>query len=205
MKKDQRFSTILEVRMLEPIVIFLIGAAGTGKSTIGKLIASEYDFCYLDKDIVCNKFTGLLLESKGYSPYERDNCAFYSEVVMDIEYQTLLDIANDNLKLGRSVVLDAPFLSYFSKRNYVNELSEKYDWKNIKLLVLQVIIDFSVLKERLQARALDRDTWKFANWDAFVQSIQEKQCLWEDIEIKQFDNSPITVDMKRLYHALPFK
>lgn len=189
----------------QPIVIFLIGAAGTGKSTIGKLIASEFNFCYLDKDIVCNKLTGLLLESKGYSPYERDNCAFYSEVVMDIEYQTLLDIADDNLKLGRSVVLDAPFLSYFSKRNYINELSEKYDWKNIKLLVLQVTIDFSVLKERLHARALDRDTWKFANWDAFVQSIQEKQCLWEAIEIIQIDNSPITVDMKRLYQTLPFK
>jgi predicted kinase len=190
---------------LEPIVIFLIGAAGSGKSTIGKLIASEYNFCYLDKDIVCNKFTGLLLESKGYSSHEREDCAFYSEVVMDIEYQTLLDIANDNLKLGRSVVLDAPFFSYFSKSNYINEISKKYDWYNVKPLVLQVTIDFSVLKERLQARALDRDAWKFANWDAFVQSIQEKQCLWEDIEIKQIDNSPIKVDMQRFYQLLPFK
>jgi predicted kinase len=184
---------------LEPTVIFLIGAAASGKSTIGKLIASEYNFCYLDKDIVCNKFTGLLLESKGYSPHERDGNAFYSDVVMDLEYQTLLDIANDNLQLGKSVVLDAPFLGYFSKKDYIHQLKEKYDWQHVKPLVLQVTIDFSVLKERMQARALDRDTWKFANWDTFVQSIQEKQCLWENIEIKQFDNSPITVDMERLH------
>ncbi|WP_372814469.1 AAA family ATPase [Paenibacillus sp.] len=189
---------------MEPTVIFLIGPAGSGKSTIGKLISSKYNCCYLDKDVVCNKLTGLILESNGYSPHERDGCTFYSDVVMDLEYQTLLDIANDNLQLGRSVVLDAPFLGYFSNRNYIHELKEKYDWQNVKPLVLQVTVDFSVLKERMQARALERDAWKFSNWDTFIQSIQEKQCLWEGIEILQFDNSSATVDLDKLYHLLPF-
>jgi predicted kinase len=189
---------------LQPVVIFLIGPAGSGKSTIGKWIASKYRFCYLDKDMVCNKFTGLLLESNGYSPHERDGCPFYSDVVMDLEYQTLLDIANDNLKLGTSVILDAPFLGYFSNRNYIQELIEKYGWQNVKPFVLQVTVDFSVLKERLSARALDRDAWKLSNWDAYVQSIQEKQCLWEGVEIVQFDNSPDTVDLNKLDQMLPF-
>lgn len=190
---------------MKPNVIFLIGTAGSGKSTIGKLIASECNFCYLDKDIVCNKFTGILLESNGYSPHERDGCTFYSDVVMELEYQTLLDIANDNLKLNRSVVLDAPFLGYFSNRNYIHELKEKYDWQIVKPLVLQVTVDFSILKERMQTRALERDAWKFNNWDAFIQGIQEKQCLWEGIDILQFDNSFATVDLDKLYQTLPFK
>ncbi|MDD9267140.1 AAA family ATPase [Paenibacillus sp. GCM10023248] len=187
---------------MDPTVIFLIGAAGTGKSTIGKRIASELQCCYLDKDTVCNKFTGLLLETQGYSPYERDNCAFYREVVMDIEYQALLDIADDNLKLGRSVVLDAPFLGYFSNKDYVKELSRQYDWHHIKRLALQVRIDIPVLKERLQARGLERDQWKLANWEAFVQSIQEKECLWEDIEMKRVDNSSIPIDRAGLMRVL---
>jgi predicted kinase len=177
----------------------LIGAAASGKSTIGKLIASKYDFCYLDKDVVCNKFTGLLLESKGYSSHERDGNDFYSDVVMDLEYQTLLDIANDNLQLGRSVILDAPFLSYFSNTYYVNQLREQYQWQNVKPLVLQVTIDFSVLKDRMQDRSLDRDIWKFTNWNTYVQSIQEKQCLWRDVEMTTFDNSSPTVDTEKLY------
>lgn len=187
---------------MEPTVIFLIGAASSGKSSIGKLIASHYNFSYLDKDIICNKFTGVLLESKGYSPHERDGCSFYSDVVMDIEYQTLLGIANDNLQLGNSVVLDAPFLGYFSNKNYINELKDKYGWQNVKTMVLHVTIDFSVLKERMKERALERDTWKFANWDSFVQSIKEKQCLWEDIEVKQYDNSSNTIDHERLFETL---
>jgi predicted kinase len=192
-----------EEHLMEPTVIFLIGAAGSGKSTIGKLIASEYHYCYLDKDIVCNKFTGLLLESKGFSPHDRDGNAFYNSVVMDLEYQTLLDIANDNLQLGRSVVLDAPFLGYFSNRNYIQELREKYDWNRVNPMVLQVMVDFEVLKERIRARALERDAWKLANWDTYVRSIEEKQCLWDDIEIKRIDNSQVTVDLDKLRQVLP--
>ncbi|OXM86474.1 AAA family ATPase [Paenibacillus rigui] len=190
---------------MEPTVIFLIGSAGSGKSTIGKLIASEYHFCYLDKDIVCNKFTGRLLESNGYSPHDRDGNAFYSDVVMGLEYQTLLDIANDNLQLGRSVVLDAPFLGYFANKDYIRQLKETYGWTHVKPLVVQVTIDFDVLKERMQARGLERDAWKFDNWDAFVQGIKEKQCLWEDIEIIQLDNSPAVVDIEKLRQTLPFE
>jgi predicted kinase len=189
---------------LEPTVIFLIGAASSGKSTIGKLIASKYHFSYLDKDMICNNFTGQLLESKGYSPHERDGNDFYSNVVMDLEYQTLLDIANDNLQLGQSVILDAPFLAYFSDKQYIHHLKEKYHWTNVKSLVLQVTIDFSVLKERMQARELDRDIWKFDNWDTYVKSIKERKCLWEGVEMRQFDNSSPEIDEEKLYETLPF-
>lgn len=189
---------------MKPTVIFLIGAASSGKSTVGKLIASNYNFTYLDKDTVCNNFTGALLESNGYSPHERDDCDYYKNVVMDLEYQTLLDIANDNLWLGRSVILDAPFLGYFSNKNYINELRKKYDWSNVKAMVLQVTIDFSILKERMKARGLNRDTWKLANWDTYIQDIQAKQCLWENIEIKQFDNSSSPIDTEKLFQILQF-
>lgn len=189
---------------MEPTVIFLIGPAASGKSTIGKLIASTFHFCYLDKDTVVNKFTGRLLESNGYSPHERDGCAYYSDVVMDLEYQTLLDIANDNLQLGNSVVLDAPFLGYFSKKDYIDQVKATYNWQHVKPLVLEVTIDYSVLKERMLARGLERDAWKFANWDTYVQSIREKKCLWEHVDIRQFDNSAMTIDTEKLYRTLMF-
>lgn len=187
---------------MEPTVIFLIGPASSGKSTVGKLLSSHYNLGYLDKDVICNKFTGILLESNGYSRFDRDGCPFYSDVVMDLEYQTLLDIANDNLQLGNSVILDAPFIGYFSNKNYINELKEKYNWQYVNTMVLQVTIDYSVLKQRMEARANERDTWKLANWDTYVQSLQEKQCLWENIKITPFDNSNDTVDTEKLYQIL---
>ncbi|WP_338553650.1 AAA family ATPase [Paenibacillus sp. KS-LC4] len=187
---------------MEPKVIFLIGSAGSGKSTIGKWIAKEYNYCYLDKDVVCNTFTGALLTSKGYSPHDRDGCDFYSDVVMDLEYETLLNIANDNLMLGRSVVLDAPFLSYFSRVAYINELREKYGWNRVKALVLRVVVDFDILKGRMEARGLDRDVWKLEHWDTFVQGIKEKQCLWEDVAVREYDNSDEEINVEQLHFLL---
>jgi predicted kinase len=187
---------------LGPTLIFLIGAAASGKSTIGKIVAAEYNFCYLDKDIICNHFTGLLLESKGYSPNERDGCPFYGDVIMSIEYKTLLNIANDNLKLGKSVLLDAPFIGFFSNPHYIDELRKSYDWQDVTILVLQVSIDFDVLKKRMMARANERDKWKFDHWEAYVKSIQEKQCQWKNVEIRKFDNSDSSIDISSLHHTL---
>ncbi|WP_258166195.1 AAA family ATPase [Paenibacillus sp. PCH8] len=116
----------------------MIICAGSGKSTIGKKLAAEHHFGYLDKDVVCNTFTGKLLEAHGYSPHDRDVNAYYRDTVMDLEYETLLDVANDNLQLGRSIILDAPFGGYFHKSDYIDHLTAKYDWEAVTPVVLRV-------------------------------------------------------------------
>ncbi|WP_248930687.1 AAA family ATPase [Paenibacillus hamazuiensis] len=185
---------------MKPAVIFLIGSAGSGKSTAGKLLAAKYNLVYLDKDTVCNHFTGMLLQSNGYSPFDRDGCDFYQDTVMELEYRTLLDVANSNLELGLSVILDAPFIKYFSNKDYIVELKSRYGWEHVHPLVLQVTVDFPVLKERLRLRGLERDAWKLAHWDEYVQSVQEKQCLWDGIEIFRFDNSAAAPDEVNLHN-----
>jgi predicted kinase len=182
---------------LEPTILFLIGLPASGKSTIGKRIASEYNFCYLDKDIVCNHFTGMLLELKGASRHDREG-SFYNNVLMDLEYKTLLNIADDNLKLGKSVIVDAPFINYLSNSNYIEELRGIYDWRDVNIIVVSVNIDFAILKTRMIERSLDRDKWKLANWDAYLQSIQKKQCCWKNIRIIQFDNSYLSIDTQNI-------
>ncbi|WP_406542314.1 AAA family ATPase [Clostridium ljungdahlii] len=122
---------------MTPRAVFLVGPAGSGKSTVGKLIASHFQFAYLDKDVVCNKFTGKLLETQGISPDARDGCEFYQKRIMPMEYETLLQIAADNIKSGISVVLDAPFVGYFTDENYINKLKEKYSLENYVPLVLE--------------------------------------------------------------------
>ncbi|WP_411345977.1 AAA family ATPase [Paenibacillus sp. WLX1005] len=181
---------------MKSTVIFLIGSAGSGKSTIGKYIARTYGCTYLDKDIVCNTFTGALLEANGYSAHDRDGCDYYRDVVMPLEYRALLDIANDNVQLGHSVILDAPFLGYFAEREYVQELVEHYGWDqyDVRTLVLRVKVDFDVLRKRMQERNLERDQWKFDHWDEFVQGIQQKVCLWDQVEMIEFDNSGDVLD-----------
>lgn len=187
---------------MTPKVIFLVGSAGSGKSTVGKMIASHFQYCYLDKDLICNKFTGKLLETQKISPNERDGCDFYQNEIMSIEYETILDVAAENIENGMSVVIDAPFLSYFSDKEYIQKLKEKYNWEDSIPLVLEVTVDSEVLHQRIKERNIRRDDCKLANWDAFIDSLKFNKCLWEHVEIKQFDNSDENLDVNKLVNTI---
>jgi len=187
---------------MTPRVVFLVGAAGSGKSTVGKMIATHFNFAYLDKDVICNKFTGKLLETQGISPNERDGCNFYQTEIMPLEYETLLEIAADNVANGISVVLDAPFLGYFSDKEYIKKLKGKYSWEDSVPLVLEVTVNSKVLLKRIKQRNLDRDEWKLLNWNVFLNSLKSKKCLWNHVEIKQFDNSDQDINQDKLFTTI---
>ncbi|WPC39652.1 AAA family ATPase [Clostridium sp. JS66] len=187
---------------MTPKVIFLVGPAGSGKSSVGKIISSYFHLTYLDKDIVCNKFTGKLLETQGLSPNERDGCNFYQTEIMPLEYETLLEIADDNIKNGISVVLDAPFIGYFSDENYIEKLKKKYDWKDSIPIVLKVSVNSKILFKRIKDRNLERDEWKLKNWDPFIESLRSKKCLWKNITMIEFDNSKEDINPDDLFEIL---
>lgn len=184
-------------------VIFLIGAAGSGKSTVGQFLASTLHYCYLDKDVVSNRFTGALLQLKGYQPNERDECAFYKDKVMVLEYQTLLHLAGENLKLGNSVVLDAPFLSYFRDPDFVSRSIQQFGWgQAIKPIVLQVSVQPEILKQRIVSRNNERDKWKLDNWNQFISGIEQNKCLWQGVTYVNFDNSIAELDKAELLNRI---
>ncbi|MDR2113438.1 MAG: ATP-binding protein [Candidatus Accumulibacter sp.] len=184
-------------------MFFLIGAAGSGKSTVGKFVASRFHYCYLDKDVIANRFTGLLLQLKGYRPAEREQCKFYKNEVMDLEYETLLDIAGENLRLGNSVVLDAPFLSYFDDPDFVTNSMNEFGWgKGIRPTILEVFVQPEILKQRIVRRNNARDLWKLDHWEHFISGIGDNKCSWQGCDHIRFDNSPARFDETSLLARL---
>lgn len=184
--------------MDKPKLIFLIGTAGAGKSTVGKKLAATLKWCYLDKDVVANRFTGAMLVREGYGAQDRDQCAYYKETIYELEYETLLNLAADNLRLGNSVILDAPFIGYFNDKDYVKRFLEKYDLQDITPLVLNVYVESHILKERIIARNNERDQWKLDNWDEFIQSVKDKKCQWKDIVEIHYNNVNPEIDLTLL-------
>jgi len=188
---------------MRPKLYFVIGPAGSGKSTVSTQIARHSHAAYLDKDSVATFFTETLLELAGTDKNERDNNEYYQRVVMDLEYRTLLRLAGDNLRLGSSVVLDAPFVRYFPQADFLERAAAEHNWPDgVEIVVVHVTVDGSRVKDRVVDRGYERDAWKIAHWDEFWASAQAAECAWRGAHHVLFDNSADGETSARLDEAL---
>lgn len=188
---------------MSPKLYFVIGPAGSGKSTVSTQIARHSHAVYLDKDSVATFFTEALLELAGTDKHERDNNEYYQRAVMDLEYRTLLRLAGDNLRLGSSVVLDAPFVRYFPQADFLERAAVEHSWPtDVEIVVVHVTVDGSRVKDRVVDRGYERDAWKIAHWDEFWASAQAAECAWRGAHHVLFDNSADGETSARLDEAL---
>jgi predicted kinase len=185
-----------------PRVFFVIGPAGSGKSSVSRLIAGRFGAAYIDKDTATIRFTELLLKLNNSDPHERDNNEFYQSTIMPLEYETILDLTRDNLVAGNSVVLDAPFGKFFADRDYLSKVRIRHQWPDADLVVVHVRLAGEALRKRLIARGYPRDEWKLANWEKFWSGAQANSCEWKDARHIDFDNSAAAADIAAFAAAL---
>jgi predicted kinase len=169
---------------------FVIGPAGSGKSSVARVLAGHVAAAYLDKDTVCTHLTEALLELAGTDRDERDKNAYYQSVVMDLEYRTILDLARDNLDLGRPVVLDAPFGRYLADPHYLTEIAARHRWPaGVEPVVVEVRVDGETARGRIEDRGYARDRSKLADWNSFWAKATATRCRWEGATRLAFDNT----------------
>ena len=180
-------------------VVFVIGIAGAGKSTIARQLAAGLRGVYLDKDTVAGSFTGQILEMAGHDRGDRDS-DFYRNVVMPLEYETLLSLGEDNMRLGHPVIFDAPFGAYFSDKEFIRRRASEKSWPAGRRIVLRVQVDKERNRQQLSQRTSPRDAWKLEHWDEFWASAQ-RDCLWEDIEHMTVSNTADS-DVARVITAI---
>lgn len=148
--------------------LIVAGFAGVGKTYLGSILAKELGYFYIDKDTVSTLFTEKMLKDKGYLEGDRES-EYYREI-NKIEYQTIVDIAEENIRLGNKVIISAPF---------INQLYE-YSWLDRKFNYLRedelrlVWIKMSEEDERLSLirRGLERDAWKLENWEEYNKKVR---------------------------------
>ncbi|MFT8357450.1 AAA family ATPase [Bifidobacterium aquikefiri] len=161
-------------------VFFVIGPAGSGKSSFARALAVRIHGAYLDKDAICNTYTGVLLEEHGYDPSERDGNAYYRDELMPIEYESLLNVGSCNAKLGIPVIFDAPFGAFFNDVNYVKNIASKHNWpQQVHAVVIHISVDGKKVHQRLIERGLKRDSWKLDHWDSFWPKASGVTCTWQ--------------------------
>ncbi|WP_223068079.1 AAA family ATPase [Paenibacillus caui] len=182
-------------------LVFFVGVAGTGKTTVARKLAERMPAAFLDRDTVGGRFVEKVLESNGLDKNDRDS-EFYKKHLRDLEYDTTKDICIDNLAAGQSVFMISPFTAELKNKAWIEEVlaaagRSKAD-VDVKVIVV-TLQDMDVQKQRIIERKTDRDTWKLEHWDDFKQRVDFVPTINWDIpesSIRIFDNSGELTDEK---------
>lgn len=150
-------------------LILVTSPPASGKTYVSKKLAQALQHVvYLDKDtlIVLSK----QIFAVANEPYNRSS-EFFEENIRDYEYAAIVDIALEALEYEDIALINAPFTREVRDPAYMQALREKLKKKNARLTVVWVQASPQLVHQRMLARNSDRDTWKLANWDQYVASV----------------------------------
>jgi predicted kinase len=137
-------------------LILVIGAAGSGKTTFAQHLVPKLGCVYLNTDPIADVLF----------PGDRDSPAYMA--ANPGIYRALYDIAFANLRVGNSVLLDAPHVAQMRDPEWHAWISEETDRFSARLRIIRCFSDEGTTKARLQARGNARDADKLANWPDFM-------------------------------------
>lgn len=179
-------STTLDDDMTFALAV--VGAAGSGKTTVALEIARRAGAAYLDKDTLAGPLVEAAMEAQGQSLEERESNSFYRDRIMPAEYAALFSVAGDNLRLGLSVVIDAPFAAYLRQPDFFERATALAAWPSVRRIVLHVYVSEAETRRRLAERGLSRDRAKLSKWEEFWAKWGHSSVTWTGIRVLEFHN-----------------
>jgi GTPase SAR1 family protein len=180
-------------------LIFFLGPAGAGKTTIAKALAQRRQLPLFDMDTLSRPAAEVIMTLAGLDPNDRDSTV-YKRHCRDLGYRITMDAALENLELGLDVIVIGPFTKEIEDPLWLeNELLRiGASLRDVETKVLYLFLpDESFYRLRIAERGLDIDAWKLENWSNFNQTLIRREIKWNipAASILYFDNSePLTQD-----------
>ena len=147
-------------------LILVTSPPASGKTFVSQQLAKKLPHVvYLDKDALIPLSKRIFLVAG--EEYNRSS-EFFEEHIRNFEYEAILDIAFEALEYENLVLINAPFTREVRDNDYMINLKTKLAEHNAELVLIWVVTDIEVSHKRMIERNSPRDTWKLANWDAYV-------------------------------------
>ncbi len=174
-------------------LVFFLGPAGAGKTTLAKAVASRRKAAFFDMDILLRPAADAIMTMHGLDPTDRDS-AEYKKLCRDLGYRITMDAALDNLGLDSDVFVVGPFTKEAAEPGWIeSELSRiGLTLQDIEVkVVLVTLADEELFRERIQGRHSPLDDWKFSHWEVFRSSLGSRTVAWPlpEANVALIDNS----------------
>lgn len=179
-------------------LVFFVGGAGSGKTTIAKGITVKHHPVFLDMDTASRPASEKIMTLMGHDPDDRDSAA-YKTLCRDLGYRLTMDSALENLEMGSDVFAIGPFTSEIGNPNWIHEELAKVGATvgDVEVKVVYVYLeDMAQYKKRIEDRGHKADEWKLAHWDEFAKRMKRTEVQWDlpGDSVIYFDNSQGTLE-----------
>lgn len=175
------------------VTVFLIGGMpASGKSTFGKQVASALNRPFLDKDTVCDQYTNFVIKRLTGKDNDRDS-DLYKHTLRDLEYEILLTITKEQIGLGLSPVVVAPFSTEFVSENKIQKIKDYLTTEIPSAEIITVLVknDITTVKQQMISRKRLEDEDKLQDWDNYSSKKLSDQTKMEslvDVIINPYDS-----------------
>jgi len=176
-----------------PQLIFVVGGAGAGKTTIAKMLASKRKLAFLDMDTLLRPAAVSIMTLQGLDPNDRDS-AEYKRLCRDLGYRITMDAAWENITVGMDTIVIGPFTKETDNADWLEQelRNANLSHKEVDIKVICASLgDEEVYRARFQKRGSELDRWKLEHWESFKISLKPRVIRWrlKDDAILYFDNS----------------
>ena len=145
--------------------VLVTGWPGSGKSTVGRRVARRLGAALVDQDTVTGPLVAVVAELVGTHDLDDPRLAGPTR---QARYETVVAVAEDNLRVGTPVVLVAPFSAERRNLPAWQALDRRLRAAGGAPVLVWLQLEPSAVVRRLQARGAPRDLAKLADPSSFL-------------------------------------
>ncbi|MCA0756595.1 AAA family ATPase [Paenibacillus sp. N4] len=176
-----------------PRLVFVLGGAGAGKTTLAKALAGRSGAAYFDMDTLLRPAAVALMTQAGLDPEDRDS-SDYKRLCRELGYRITMDAALENISVGNDAIVIGPFTKETEAPAWIEQelASIGASLKEVEVKVIFVTLaDEQAYYNRIVQRGSSLDQWKLEHWDEFRRSLAKRELKWRisASSVLYFDNT----------------